>query len=26
VAMPTDGGMYTWDEDNHAWVEVQDGA
>jgi len=26
VAMPDDGGMYSWDEDNQAWVEVQDGA
>jgi len=26
VAMPDDGGRYTWDEDNQAWVEVQDGA
>jgi hypothetical protein len=26
VSMPDDGGMYTWDEDNQAWVEVQDGA
>ena len=26
VAMPDDDGMYTWDEDNQAWVEVQDGA
>jgi len=26
VAMPNDGNMYTWDEDNQAWVEVQDGA
>lgn len=26
VAMPDDGGMYTWDEDNQAWAEVQDGA
>jgi len=26
VAMPDNGGMYTWDEDNQAWVEVQDGA
>ena len=25
VAMPDDGGMYSWDEDNQAWVEVQDG-
>ena len=26
VAMPDDGGMYTWDEDNQAWVEVPNGA
>jgi hypothetical protein len=26
VAMPDDGGMYTWDEDSQDWVEVQDGA
>ena len=25
VAMPSDGSMYAWDEDNQAWVEVQDG-
>lgn len=23
VAMPTDGKMYTWDEENQAWVELQ---
>ena len=22
VAMPTDGGFYTWDEENQAWVAV----
>ena len=22
VAMPTDGGMYSWDEANQTWVEV----
>lgn len=22
VAMPTDGKMYTWDENNQAWVEL----
>lgn len=26
VAMPDDGGMYSWDEDNQAWVEVPNGA
>lgn len=26
VAMPDDGGMYLWEEDNQAWVEVQNGA
>lgn len=26
VAMPDDGGIYTWDEDNQAWVEVPNGA
>ena len=26
VVMPDDGGRYTWDEDNQAWVEVEDGA
>ena len=26
VAMPNDGGMYSWDEDNQAWVEVPNGA
>ena len=26
VAMPDDGGTYSWDEDNQAWVEVQDGS
>lgn len=26
VAMPDDGGRYTWDEDNQAWVEVPNGA
>lgn len=26
VAMPTDGGMYLWDEDSQQWVEVQNGA
>lgn len=26
VAMPDDGGRYTWDEDNQAWAEVPNGA
>ena len=26
VAMPDDGGMYTWDEDNQAWVESNYGS
>jgi len=26
VAMPDDGGMYSWDEENQAWVEVPNGA
>jgi len=26
VAMPGDGGMYSWDEDNQTWVEVPNGA
>jgi hypothetical protein len=26
VDMPDDGSMYSWDEDNQAWVEVEDGA
>lgn len=26
VAMPDDGGMYSWDENNQAWVEVPNGA
>lgn len=26
VAMPDDGGMYTWDEDSQSWVEVPNGA
>jgi hypothetical protein len=26
VAMPDDGGMYTWNEDSQDWVEVQDGS
>jgi hypothetical protein len=26
VAMPTDGKLYTWHEENKAWVEVTQGA
>jgi hypothetical protein len=26
IPMPDDGGKYTWDENNQAWVEVQNGA
>ena len=26
VAMPDDGGRYTWDEENQAWVESNYGA
>ena len=26
VPMPNDGGQYTWDEDNQAWVESNYGA
>ena len=25
VAMPEDGGLYSWDENNQTWVEVQRG-
>lgn len=26
IPMPTDGKVYSWDEDAHEWVEVQMGA
>ncbi len=26
VAMPNDGNLYIWDEDNQQWVEVTNGA